>query len=123
MDHLCYLFLAFVILSRLFFAALRSPAGKGLTSWLSFVMLNCDFVTFPSGILGQVCYLICRFLIFVAFRSLIIRVVLAVLCGGLKSIPALLFNALIIPLDCVYNRLPLFLPLDILYVMYRILDH
>ena len=27
--------------------ALWSPAGKGLTSCLSFVMYNCDFVTFP----------------------------------------------------------------------------
>ena len=27
--------------------ALRSPAGKGLISWLSFVMSNCEFVTFP----------------------------------------------------------------------------
>ena len=27
--------------------ALRSPAGKGLTSWLSFVVSNCEFVTFP----------------------------------------------------------------------------
>ena len=24
-----------------------SPAGKGLTPWLSFVMSNCDAVTFP----------------------------------------------------------------------------
>ena len=24
-----------------------SPAGKGLTSWLSFVVSNCEFVTFP----------------------------------------------------------------------------
>ena len=39
-------------------AALWSPAGKGLTSWLLFVMFNCVFVTFPSGILGQVWYLI-----------------------------------------------------------------
>ena len=23
------------------------PAGKGLTSWLSYVMSNCEFVTFP----------------------------------------------------------------------------
>ena len=35
-----------------------SPAGKGLTSWLSFVMFNCAFVTFPCGILGQVWSLI-----------------------------------------------------------------
>ena len=38
MDHLCYLCLVFVILSRLFIDALRSPEGKGLTSWLLFVM-------------------------------------------------------------------------------------
>ena len=50
--------LVFVMLPRLFIAALWSPAGKGLTSWLLFVMSNCDFVTFPCGILGQVWYLI-----------------------------------------------------------------
>ena len=38
MDHLCCLCLVFVMLSRLFIAALWSPAGKGLTSWLLFVM-------------------------------------------------------------------------------------
>ena len=48
----------FVMLSRLFIAALWSPAGKRLTSWLQFVMFNCLFVTFPCGILGQVWYLI-----------------------------------------------------------------
>ena len=37
---------------------LWSPAGKGLTSWLLFVMFNCVFMTFPCGILGQVWYLI-----------------------------------------------------------------
>ena len=44
--------------SCLFIAALWSPAQKGLTSWLLFVMSNCDFVTFPCGILRQVWYLI-----------------------------------------------------------------
>ena len=53
MDHLCYLWLL-----PLFIAALWSLAGKGLTYWLSFVMLNYVFVTFPYGILGQVWYLI-----------------------------------------------------------------
>ena len=38
MDHLCYLCPVFVMLSLLFIAALRSRAGKGMTSWLSFVM-------------------------------------------------------------------------------------
>ena len=38
MDHLCYLILVFVMLSRLFIAELWSPEGKGLTSWLLFVV-------------------------------------------------------------------------------------
>ena len=58
MDHLCYIYLVFVMLPRLFIAALWSPIGKGLTSWLLFVMSNCDFVSFPCGILGQVWCLI-----------------------------------------------------------------
>ena len=58
MNHLCYLCVVFVMLSRLFMAALWSPARKGLTSWLLFVMFNCDFVTFPCAILGQVWHLI-----------------------------------------------------------------
>ena len=57
MDHLCYLYLVFVMISCLFITALCSPAGKGLTPWLSFVMFNCVFVTSPCGILGQVWYL------------------------------------------------------------------
>ena len=32
---------------RLFICAWWSPAGKGLTSWLSFVLFNCECVTFP----------------------------------------------------------------------------
>ena len=39
-------------------SALWSPAGKGLTSWLSFVVSYFEFVTFPFGILGRVWYLI-----------------------------------------------------------------
>ena len=38
MDHLCYLCFVIVMLLCLFIAALWSPAGKGLTSWLLFVM-------------------------------------------------------------------------------------
>ena len=33
--------------ARLFIDVLWSPAGKGLTSLLSFVMSNCEVVTFP----------------------------------------------------------------------------
>ena len=32
---------------RLFICALWSPAGKGLTSWLSFVASRWEFITFP----------------------------------------------------------------------------
>ena len=37
-DHFCYLCLVFVMFSRLSIAALWSPEGKGLNSWLLFVM-------------------------------------------------------------------------------------
>ena len=47
MDHLCYLCLVLSMLSRLIIAALWSPARKGLTSWLSFVMFYCVFCHFP----------------------------------------------------------------------------
>ena len=33
--------------SRLFISALWSSSGKGLTSWLSFVVSYYEFVTFP----------------------------------------------------------------------------
>ena len=48
MDHLCSFCLVLLCVhARLFVDALWSPAGKGLTSWLSFVMSNCDVATFP----------------------------------------------------------------------------
>ena len=48
MDHLCY-FCPFLLCfrARLFIDALWSPAGNGLPSRLSFVMSNCEIVTFP----------------------------------------------------------------------------
>ena len=45
MDHISVLFLL-CFHARLFIDALWPPAGKGLASWLSFVMSNCDVVTF-----------------------------------------------------------------------------
>ena len=48
MDHLCYFCLFLLCFhARLFVDGMWSPAGKGLTSWLSFVMPNYDVVTFP----------------------------------------------------------------------------
>ena len=44
MDHLCYLCLVFVMLSRLFIAALWSPEGNELTCWLLFVMFIVIFL-------------------------------------------------------------------------------
>ena len=54
MDHSWFSVLCLLCLCvRLFIRALWSPAGKELTSWLSFVVSN-----FHIGILGQVWYLI-----------------------------------------------------------------
>ena len=49
MDNLCYLCLVFVMLSRLFIAALWLPAGERLTSLLLFVISYCL-------VLGQMWY-------------------------------------------------------------------
>ena len=43
---------------RLFIGALWSPAGKGPTSWLSFVVSNCKFVTshwYPGSVVVLDC--------------------------------------------------------------------
>ena len=71
MDHLCYLCLVFVMLSRQLIAALWSPVGKGQTSWLLFVM----FISVLS-LSHVVSWVRCgtslyRFLIFAAFLTFI----------------------------------------------------
>ena len=48
---MCFLCLVFLMLSRLFIAALWSPAGKGLTSWLLLVMLIVFSIIFDSVLL------------------------------------------------------------------------
>ena len=72
MDHLYYLSIVCVMLSHLFIATFWSPAGKRLTSWLLFVMLNR--VLSLSHVLywvrcGTWLY---RLLIFVAFLTLLV---------------------------------------------------
>ena len=49
MDLLCFcsVFCLLCLCAHLFICALWSPAGKGLTSWLSFVVSNYEFDTFP----------------------------------------------------------------------------
>ena len=45
MDLLCFCsaLCLLCLCARLFICALWSPAGKGLTSWLSFVVSNCEY--------------------------------------------------------------------------------
>ena len=48
MDILCFFCLAFAMpLCASIYMCLVSPVGNMLTSWLSFVVSNCEFVTFP----------------------------------------------------------------------------
>ena len=55
MDHLFYFCLVLLCFhAPLFVDVLWSPGGKGLTSSLSFVMSNCDVVTFPLVTLDQI---------------------------------------------------------------------
>ena len=53
--YFCFVLRLLCLCARLLICALWSPAGKGLTSWLSLVVSNCEFVIFPlilgSGVL------------------------------------------------------------------------
>ena len=59
MDILCFCSVLCLLglCARMFICDLWSPAGKGLTSWLSFVVSTVS-LSLPIGILGQVWYLI-----------------------------------------------------------------
>ena len=71
MDHLCHFCLVLLgFRARLFIDALWSPAGKGLTSWLSFVMSNCEVVTSPLVFWVRYGALLYRFLIFALLLTL-----------------------------------------------------
>ena len=70
-DLLCFFLCLLCLCARLFICALCSPAGKGLTSWLSFVVSNCDFVTFPLVSWAMCSTLLYRFLIFAPLLSLL----------------------------------------------------
>ena len=66
----------FCFRARLFIDALWSPAGKkGLSSWLSFVMSNCEVITFPLVSWVRCGVRLFRFLIFTLFLTLIGHVV------------------------------------------------
>ena len=69
-DHLCYFCLVLLCFhARLCVDALWSSARKGLTSWLSFVMSNCDVVTFPLVSWVRYGAWLYRFLIFALFLT------------------------------------------------------
>ena len=73
MDLLCFIpvLCLLCLCVHLFICALWSPAGKGLTSWLSFVVSNCEFVTFPLVSLVRCGTLLYRFLIFAHLLTLL----------------------------------------------------
>ena len=72
MDILCFCSVLCVLClcARLFICALWSPAWKGLTSWLSLVVSNCEFVTFPLVSWVRCGTLLYRFLIFAPLLTL-----------------------------------------------------
>ena len=59
---------------RLFIDALWSPAGRGLPSWLSFVMSNCEVVSYPLVSWVRCGAWLYRFLIFALFLTFYIHV-------------------------------------------------
>ena len=74
MDHLCYFCLVLLCFhARHFVDALWSPAGNGLTAWLSFVMSYCDVVTFPMLSWVRCGARLYLFLIFALFLTLSYR--------------------------------------------------
>ena len=68
--YFCSVFCFLCLCARLFICALWPPAGKGLTSWLSFVVSNCEFVTFPLVSWVRCGTLLYRFVIFAPLLTL-----------------------------------------------------
>ena len=71
-DLLCFcsVLCLLCLCARLFIYALWSPAGKGLTSWRSFVVSYCEFVTFPLVSWVRCGTWLYRFLIFAPLLTL-----------------------------------------------------
>ena len=76
LDHFCYLCFVFDMLSCLFIAAKWSPAGKGLTSWLSYLWCFLEFLSLSHVVFRVRCgtwlywFLIFAFLLSLNSRSL-----------------------------------------------------
>ena len=73
MDLLCFcsVLCLLYLCARLFICTLWSPAGKELTSWLSFVVSKCEFVTFPLVSWVRCGTSLYRFLIFAPLLTLV----------------------------------------------------
>ena len=114
-DHLCYFCLVLLWFhARLFVDALWSPAGKGLISWLSFVMSNCDVVTFPlvSWVrCGAWLYLFLIFALFLTFTTTMLQVntnevyLLKTMCISVLTVSCCnLILFLLLPVKCISQR-------------------
>ena len=77
MDHFCLVFV--MLLCASIYSCLLSPSGRGLTSWLSFVMSNCEAVTFPFVFWDRCVTRLYRFLIIARFLTLHVNCCVAVL--------------------------------------------
>ena len=92
----CLVFAKFC--ARLFICALWSPAGKGLTSWLSFVVSSVS-LSLSHWYPGSGVVLDCIDSWSLHHYLLLLSELFCLCCvAALKSIPALSFNALIFPI-------------------------
>ena len=92
----CLVFAMFC--ARLFICALWSPAGKGLTSWLSFVMSSVS-LSLSHWYPGSGVVLDCIDSWYLHHYLLLLSELFCLCCvAALKSLPALSLNALIFPI-------------------------
>ena len=87
----------------LFICALWTPAGKGLTSWLSFVVSNCEFVTFPLVSWVRYGTWLYRFLIFVPFTYFVVPVDILAASNCMSSSSFLFCYVQLSPMTSAYS--------------------
>ena len=109
MDFLCFSVLCLLCLcTHLFKCALWSPAGKGLTSWFSFVVSNCEFVNFSLVFWVRCDTSLHRFMIFAPlltlWHAIISRKNKGICTGYLSSIKVPIKQDLLLILDLVRQQ-------------------
>ena len=93
-DLLYFFCLVFTMhLLCLFICVLWSPAGKGLTSWPSFVVSSCKFVTFPLVSWIRCDTLFYRFLNFAPLFTMLSKLLISQLLDALNYQTRLLNGA------------------------------